>query len=127
MDNTIRGQNGKFLKWDDNSKEFSIPYLSKKKKYSYSLLNDFKLYASGSLADEDLIRNRLKARENYLNYLSFLSLWIEIKINGETNPIKIIFFKTPYTASERERTKFVSQAIEILDKLKDIKNTGEDK
>lgn len=109
-----------FFMWDDELQVFSIPSLSKRKKYHYGDLLSFQLYAAGVPADVDSIRNRLKAKENYIDYISFSSLWIELEIREEES-IRIVFYNTPYLAGESLRLKYVNQSIQILDKLAMIK------
>lgn len=58
-----------------------------------------------------------------MNYLSFLSLWIEINFEEDKSQ-KIVFYNTPYAASEKERKNFVELAIDIIDKLNEIKSNS---
>ena len=112
-----------YFTFDDSKKECSLPTISKKTKYTYNSLKDFTLYASGSPSDTVKVKERLKSKKNYLNYLSFLSLWIEINFEEEKSQ-KIVFYNTPYTASEKERKNFVELAIDIIDKLNEIKSNS---
>ncbi|GAB2024442.1 hypothetical protein OfM1_05130 [Lactovum odontotermitis] len=124
---------GKEFAVNYSSQLFKTPNTSKGKVYKFSDLITYTIYASGSKTNLLEIEKRLKAREDYLAYESFTSLWIEVLVRSEDkteeNVQKIIFYTSPIYAGEPQRRKYVKEACrisEILEKiLSEQKNSSQ--
>lgn len=120
---------GKEIAVNYTSQLIKIPNTSKGKVYKFSDLTSYTIYASGSKTNLLEIEKRLKAREDYLAYESFTSLWIEVSVCSEENVQKIVFYTSPIYAGEPQRRKYVKEACrisEIFEKiLSEQKNSSQ--
>lgn len=100
--------------FDTENKKLIVQFSKSQMTYNFSEIIGYKIYASGSTTTKEDLERRLDSSNNYLAYMSFLSLWIEFQLSsGETE--KINFFQTPTSTDERERRKFVKEALQTAD------------
>jgi hypothetical protein len=119
---------GKYFAVDFEKKTFKTPNAFFGKTYKFEQLKQFRMVAGGNTVDVELLFEKADSEKDFLNWYSFTSLSVEFQLTTDEEMHRIVFFRTPFEASERNRLVYAKQAVEIISMMNKIMgiNKGEE-